>query len=281
MGTASVTTIAGEIQAAPLNSNFANLVSSANNIVAGQITDGTITNAEIAAGADIRLSKLSTGASDALLSNVMENHIDGCVVTVLTDDLSIGVSSGSVMINGLLRRNTSDVDTDPAADPTAADWLDVWALADDAGSSEFTISLVDSGVAPGGSVNPAVTNGRLIGSVYHKGSGVYSKTINFRNDSIFGWDYIAGNDSVNASITVTFGKTANDFPVISTALLGSAAAIPTNIDKLVSAMGYSGMVQAVGASGSACTVHAYAEVGKLLAAGTYYGIAWEAKGKWA
>ena len=137
------------------------------------------------------------------------DFIEGCIVSTPTGGGTIDVSAGTAYINGELRTNAAEVSTNPGTDPGTGDYLDVWILADVAASEAFTVSFVDAGTTPRSSSNPG-TNGRLIGSVYHNGSGVYSKWINYRPDCIFGWSFIQGDNTTRVEETLTFGGTTDN-----------------------------------------------------------------------
>ena len=196
-----------------LNLNTGILKASVNAIAAEQLGNTIITNDHVSSTAGIVLSKLKGyDSNDPTLNLILENYIDGCFINVASGGATIDVSPGSVMINGRLRRITSAIQTNPGTDPTAGDWLDVWVLAD-ASATTFTVSVVDSDTTPGGSSNPG-TNGRMIGSVYHIGSGVYGKWINFRRDYICGWGWKVGNDTAQIMESFYYGKTFTHKPLL-------------------------------------------------------------------
>ena len=70
------------------------------------------------------MDKITATASDATLLTVMENWINGSFV-YRVDDTNIGITTGSVMIDGELRRITS-AKTDLTFDTTSTQWIDVW-----------------------------------------------------------------------------------------------------------------------------------------------------------
>ena len=255
------------------------LKNSVNNVANAQITNDTITNAKINSAAGIEMSKITGTASDALLSNAMENFIEGCWVQ--GNGATIDVNPGSVMINGELRRITSAIQTNPGTDPGASDWLDVWAIADTAAST-FTVTLVDSATVPGGSSNPG-TNGRMLGSVFHKGSGFYTKAINFRNDYIAGWNYIQGDNSTqSAATTFNLGKTfaVNPDPILITPL-GNLNSVPEKVADFNSATGVISAVLNKDVTTTQFTAYATIEYGYTVAVGTYYGFSWVAYGRYS
>jgi len=170
---------------------------------------------------DINMDDMTSSSGDEDLLDAMENYISGCFITIEDTGTDIRVSSGTVMINGKLRRNTSNTDTDPGTDPGTGDYLDVWVLAD-AAATTFTVSLVDSGTSPGGSTNPG-TNGRMIGSVRYEGSNKYSGVRMFRDGAIMGWDFFRGSSTDYMSSTVEFGKTFDSRPIVTVSFAGRDA----------------------------------------------------------
>lgn len=200
------------------------------NVTTAKLADDAVTAAKLADNAvvaasildkSITLDKIASAVTDDSLDNLMSDDIKGCSVTTADNGSTINVGIGSLMINGKIRSITADIDTNPSSDPDADDWLDVWLLAD-AESTAFTVSLVDSGTIPGGSSNPG-TNGRMIGSVKHKGSGVYVQSINYRKGYIEGWSFFVGNDTASVSGDIVHGKTFNDFPIVKVSPLAKRA----------------------------------------------------------
>lgn len=203
------------------------LKNSVNNIVADQITDGTVTSAKIASTGIVASKVKGAVTTDAALIDVMENYIDGCFV-YRSDGTNIGVSPGSCMINGQLRRITSAL-TSTYTVPDALDWLDVYAVADTSAST-FTIEVVDSGTTPGGS-SPAGTNTRLLGSIQYAGSTAkINITQNYRMNEIVGWYYEVGDDTQAIEQTITYGKTFDFIPTISTSIVAEQATGTTVTD---------------------------------------------------
>lgn len=223
MALATVTNITygSTMDSAPLNSNFTNLKNSVNSIATEQladsavtvdkILDNTITSAKIASSG-IVLTKLLTASVDASLGVCLENFIDGCDVYRI-DSTHIGVTKGSAMINGKLRRNTDLVSSTYSA-PDDGDWLDVWLLAD-ADATTFTVSIVDAGTSPGDSSNPG-TNGRIAGSIrYVETNRKIAPWRRFKINEVYGWDYIVGNDTAAISTAAfKFGVSFLSTPIV-------------------------------------------------------------------
>ncbi len=201
----ALTNIAGEISAAPHNTNYTALRTGVNNVAAEQITDATITNTEISASAEIAMSKITATASDAALVDVMENYITDCHIFRSSDTL-VGVTAGSIMINGELRRNTAAV-TDAYPTMTDGHWVAVWVGADTAAST-FTVDTVDTNSATPTSGSNPFTNGRFIGCIRFVNATIdIAPWIQYRDGYIYGWDYIVGEDDSDLQLDLTFGVT--------------------------------------------------------------------------
>jgi len=170
------------------------------------LLNGNIDEDNLAAGAEILMSKITATPSDAKLVDVQENFLDGCWLTRDSDTV-LSVGAGSAMINGELRRNTSALTDTPSL--TASKWNDVYLVADTT-TSTFTIDVQTNQATPGAS-NPGTsgTNVRLIGSIFCDSdtdiTGV--KLVNFRNDEIEGTSYLTGAGSATMTETITLGVT--------------------------------------------------------------------------
>ena len=161
-----------------------------------------------------------------IVNAAFENFISGSYI-FRSSGTVIGCSKGAININGLVRRNTSSV-TNTYSAPSNGNWLDVWALADVAASTGFTISSVDSGVAPGGSSNPG-TNGRLIGSIkYINGTSQIAEWIQYRDGFIQGWSYIIGVADTFIVQTFIYGVTFSFTPVVHLSNIGTFSSNPTS-----------------------------------------------------
>jgi len=266
--------------ATDVTNNF-NLVQTAvNNITTDQITAGTIINADLSASAEIAMSKITATASDATLQNVLENFMEGCWVYRVDGD-NIGVTAGSVMINGELRRITAAI-TDTTYDaPTNDDWLDIWLLADTAAST-FTVSVVDSGVAIGGSSNPG-TNGRMVASLkYIDSTQKIVQIVNYRPDKVVGWDWKEGDGSTPyLEFVTTWGVTFESLPYVTLTPTTQADALPTGLDSFATGLGSKTVSPAVeDISTTACNIQLKAEVGTTFAGSKWFGVIWVAEGSY-
>jgi len=156
----------------------------------------------------------------------MENKIDSCFLYRVDDD-TLAVSAGVVTINGNMRRNTSSTTNDPTQ-LDASDWSDVYAVADNSGTT-FTLEVVDSSTAPGGS-SPSGTNTRLIGSIFWDADQDLNKFINYRDDKVIGWNWLVGDDTQTIEETIVFGVTFASTPLVLACSEGSkGTAAPVDV----------------------------------------------------
>ena len=217
---------------------------------------------------------------DALLDDVLEDFISGCYVYRVDGD-NIGVTTGSAMINGNLRRITSAITNVTYSAPDNADWLDIWILAD-ASATTFTAQAVDSGTSPGGSSNPG-TNGRLVCSIkYIDGTTKISQVIQYRDRMIFGWGWIQGNNTEDISETVTLGVTLSavvEPPEIT--LNARHTSAPTSPTVMTSSPTDSLVGQSEDVTTTNFLVRLTTETGGTLGSGSYYGYRWEIKGEYS
>lgn len=288
MGVASgLVTLVDEttIEVADLNLNFTTLTSSVNNIVSAQITDGAILNADINASAEIAMSKITATASDATLSAVLGNFLDGCWVYRVDDD-TIGVTIGSAMINGELRKITSGGTNDPSM--TASKWNDIYLVADTAAST-FTLE-VQTNLANPGAGTASGTNTRLIGSFFTDSDGDIQMVINYRPDKVIGWNYLVGDGTQDINSTddgpegdVVFGVTFDFDPLVKVSYLQikGAAAVPVDTGDFPNAAGIAIVVGSKSIITTGCVINMATEAGEATTSGDYYGYIWEAEGRYS
>jgi len=278
VATGFITLVDGNVvEAAELNSNFTILKNSVNNIVSSQITDGEIVNADISDTAEIAMSKITATASDAKLSDAMENFIQGCWLN-RSSDTAISVEAGTIMINGELRRNTSATSNSPTQ-LDAGDWSDVYAVADTAAST-FTLEVVDSGTSPGGS-SPSGTNTRLIGSIKWDATQDLNITINYRQDKVVGWGWKVGDATTEMVEVITHGVTFDAQPIPVLAALGRMTTVPGAIGDFGTSAESANCFAAYDVTTTAFTLSMKTEVGVNWSSAVWYGFTWVIYGSYS
>lgn len=253
-------------------------LSLASSIVTGDIVDGTLVNADVSTSAEIAMSKLTTSASDATLAAAMENFMDG-MWCYRSSSTVVGVTIGSIMINGKLRRVTSAL-TNTYSAPSNGDWLDIWVLADSAAST-CTLSTVGSGATPGGSANPG-TNGRMIGSIHYvDGTSKIVDVINYRPNEVDLWTFKVGSNTQSMTISIAYGVTFKTVPIPVATPIGYAGSAPTDLTSFSTGQVDAESVKPYGHSTTGCTLQISTENGDTLANTRYYAYSLVCKGNYA
>jgi len=198
------------------------------------------------------------------------------------DATNIGITTGSAMVNGELRRATSAKTDLTYGTISDGHWVDVWILADSAAST-VTYSAVDTNAStPGGSSNPG-TNGLLIGSIRFNTTGDINATINYRNNLIVGWDWQVGDDTASINRTITFGKTFNALPSVWIAVGGyraTASSDPTDLSVFTTNVGAAYAASVPDVTTTSCLALLNVEGGNTLGSANNFAFMWAAHGSY-
>jgi hypothetical protein len=248
-------------------------------IVANDLASNCVVNAKVSSSAEITADKITFTASDEDLKDALSTYQEGIWVYRVDDD-TVGITVGTLVVNGELRRNTSATTADPTQ-LDAGDWTDIHACADTA-TSTMTFVYIDSSTTPGGSAS-GCTNSVMVGSIYWDATQDLNKTINYRwqDNEVVGWSYKQGASAQSATETLTFGVTFAYKPQVLVQYHGTdASAPPDDIGDLVNSSGHEDLLMHVnGITTTACTILYFEVSGNM---GTeYHGYSFIAKGRFS